>query len=304
MSDRLEKYRKDAAFETFLDKFNSDLEGIEEGLSKETYGPGHPIVFVIGTPRSGTTLLSQVLINRYGLAYPSNLMSRFWNVARCGAYMHRNLFPEVSRLSLSSDIGYTTGADAPHEFGYFWRKWLVDKAGKEAELGLLLGHMTSIFGRAMLYKNLHYVPFQLQALLNVYEDTNFVVIERDLCQTAVSVYKARLRLYGSVEKWFGPEMNDMNAMADFPPESQIICQLEEIQERIEKQASAVPSQNVTRVRYEDLLSDPNGLFSSLESKYHWLEAADYNPQFHQSRDEKTIEDIVIENRFAKLIAER
>ncbi len=85
--------------------------------------PIHPPVFIIGPPRSGTSLFYELLVTRYDLAFFSNLAHRFWRtpaaVTRLGASVIRNRRPRFE-----SDYGHIAGWSAPNEGGWIWQRWL------------------------------------------------------------------------------------------------------------------------------------------------------------------------------------
>ena len=93
----------------------------------------YPIVFIIGTPRSGTTLLTQWLASLNLFCYPSNFISRFYKAPFVGAiiqemlvnpdYAYKNELAFDTSLSFQSDTGKTSGLTEPHEFWYFWRNY-------------------------------------------------------------------------------------------------------------------------------------------------------------------------------------
>src|SRR5690606_6790054 len=100
--------------------------GSEERYSK---------IFVVGALRSGTTLLTQWLADSGMVAYPTNLLSRFYAAPLVGAkiqllltdprYNFRNEILDFNgEINFSSENGKTQGALAPNEFWYFWRRFL------------------------------------------------------------------------------------------------------------------------------------------------------------------------------------
>ena len=108
-----------------VDALNDALAPLEQALIEEFEAPTEPLVFIVGAPRSGTTLLTQLLISQYEIGYVSNLIARFWKAPYLGLLLAKEIRdpdrpPDVG---FSSDRGFTSGYEGPHEFGYFWRRW-------------------------------------------------------------------------------------------------------------------------------------------------------------------------------------
>ncbi len=120
---RVEKYRKDVGEERFLESFNDFLGSREKEFMKQD-GPGYPNIFIFGAPRSGTTLLSQVLALCLDIGYIDNLIARFWKAPLQGIRLSKILLQDLRRTDFSSVHGVTIDLTEPHEFGYFWTRWL------------------------------------------------------------------------------------------------------------------------------------------------------------------------------------
>ena len=83
-----------------------------------------PPVFIIGPPRSGTTLLFQVLIARYTFGYFSNWMAQFPESPIAAAWLYRRLWPTSGvPQDYASVSGETQGNSGPNESGSFWYRW-------------------------------------------------------------------------------------------------------------------------------------------------------------------------------------
>ncbi|MBA3564602.1 MAG: hypothetical protein H0W33_11470, partial [Gammaproteobacteria bacterium] len=67
--DRMFRYRKDALAERVLIQANERLAALETELISRFHAPRHPTLFIVGAPRSGTTLLAQLLLMRFELGY-------------------------------------------------------------------------------------------------------------------------------------------------------------------------------------------------------------------------------------------
>src|SRR5680860_357251 len=120
-------------------------------------------VFVVGVPRSGTTLATQLLASFAEVGYINNLIARFWSAPATGALLSKSLGIEPS-FSGHSDYGRTHRVDEPHEFGRFWRDRLghveVTQPYRDHRVDwdtLLdeLDRIGQVFGQPVLYKSFH-----------------------------------------------------------------------------------------------------------------------------------------------------
>jgi hypothetical protein len=85
-----------------------------------------PIFFVVGPPRSGTTVLTQALAYALKAAYITNINARFWLVPVTGARISVDILgddpaEDLNYSFFTSRRGRTFGGGGIHEFGYFWQ---------------------------------------------------------------------------------------------------------------------------------------------------------------------------------------
>src|SRR5688572_30011389 len=75
---RLPAHEKDAAHERFLLQLNESiaLMPLDEAVADSS--SQLPVVYIVGAPRSGTTLVSQLLAKYLDVGYINNLIARFW----------------------------------------------------------------------------------------------------------------------------------------------------------------------------------------------------------------------------------
>ena len=130
---RTAEFRKNIRLEQLLTVLNSGLQEFKPLLSEEAISRGKTPLLIMGTPRSGTTLTTQLLAQTKIFAYPSNLSSRFYANPFVGSVVHQMLsnpglgFKDEMNLLCStedfhfSDLGKTSGPLSINVFWYFWR---------------------------------------------------------------------------------------------------------------------------------------------------------------------------------------
>lgn len=167
----LNKYRRNEYYkcpenEAYLKRINVILRN-EEIKDYKDIPVRYPYLFVFGLPRSGTTLMAQILIQSLDLSYINNFMARFWMAPLTGIKLSRIILGNIKQTDLTSSYGSTNNIYDLHEFGYFWRYWLnirsiqkiirikereeqIDWAG----LRTVLANMQQEFGKAVCMKNI------------------------------------------------------------------------------------------------------------------------------------------------------
>ncbi|NBO54134.1 MAG: hypothetical protein EBU84_05990, partial [Actinobacteria bacterium] len=73
---RTSRFSKDDSTEEIFWRLNEAIRGIKLGTSTGVKLP--PLVFIVGVPRSGTTLLSQLFSRFLDVGYIDNIVARFW----------------------------------------------------------------------------------------------------------------------------------------------------------------------------------------------------------------------------------
>ena len=74
----------------------------------------------MGVPRSGTTLVSQLVSAHLDVGYINHLVAAFWRAPVTGIRLSKKLIKGVRETSFASEFGRTSHLWEPHEFGYFW----------------------------------------------------------------------------------------------------------------------------------------------------------------------------------------
>ncbi|MBS7548319.1 sulfotransferase [Dietzia massiliensis] len=239
---------------------------LESEFARDTPGRSDlPTAQIVGLPRSGTTILYQVLARTARFGYPSNVMAFFWKAPHVGAYLQQRLSLAAPELELHSLAGRTREPLGPHEFGYFWRNALGHSRNSVApdrapmrpqELQNTLSLINSAFDKPTVFKNLlavsHVELFGTQ-LQNQY----FLNIVREPIEVAASLLLVRDRLGLDVNEWFGTIPADDNILFDNEIK-QVTHQVQSLTSTI--RASGIHSQSFClTIDYRDLCARPRSV---------------------------------------------
>lgn len=282
--------------ESFLAELNSDLQPSEKALlnRQASEGSAFPLVFVMGPLRSGTTLFMQWLANTGLIAYPTNLMSRFYQAPVIGSKIQllltdprfdfRGELSELARQTqYRSENGKTEGALAPNEFWYFWRRFLADPARdvwsddelkQSMDTATMLSELRGIMdvfqkpfaAKGMLFN--YNIPF----LNSVFDKVLFVHIVRDETTNAESVLEARKRQLGDEKNWYSFDIPEKEQLIHLAPYEQALGQVRAINRAVESGLECVAESRKMVVPYEDFCASPAKYFEELTSKLGMAEA--------------------------------
>ena len=112
--------------EAFFNELNQTLSSLQIPFNSKVEVDALPVIYIIGAPRSGTTLVYQLICKCFSVGYINNLAARFWLRPSIGVHLTKSLFNEDlgrKHITFQSELGRTNGAANPHEFGYFWSHW-------------------------------------------------------------------------------------------------------------------------------------------------------------------------------------
>ncbi len=269
------RYRKDAALESVLQLTNEALEETERELVAGFDVPRQPTVFIVGAPRSGTTLLAQLMLLRFELGYVSNLTARFWRAPYIGCRLSASFQRDGAApgIALESDLGATDGPAGPHEFGYFWRRWLPYVEGHEpgadgwrdvdkAALRRHVAAMESVWQRPFLFKNLA-CSFHIAQLAEAFPRSLFIHCRRDPLEVAQSILRSRVRYFGDKSAWFSLEPRETSWLRSEPYPVQIAGQVFFTRRRIEESFAGLPVERTLTVDYESLCKAPRAQWRAI-----------------------------------------
>ena len=273
---RTEKYFKNEEKEKLFQVMNKALSEIGSFPSDEEK---FPTIFIFGLPRSGTTLLYQLLAQCLDVGYINNLIAKFWLAPVIGIELSKAVLGEPRHSSYSSNLGQTNEPHGPHEFAYFWRHWLkvfdlndmltfnepnaaIDWEG----LGRSVRCMQGAFAKGMLFKTM-YAANYLTEFSETFSNPMFVYIEREPTDVALSILSARKAYYGDANTWWATYPPNYHELAKLPFPQQIAGQLAGLRKVYEESIRNIPQELVVRTNYANLCEYPEGLISSIQRRY-------------------------------------
>jgi hypothetical protein len=250
-----------------------------------------PVIFVSGSPRSGTTLMSQALINFLDVSFVDNFAARFWRAPITGVSLVKSVFGEVegNRLPSNSSYGRTVGVNI-HGFHYFWMEKLSlrfvedlfqdpEERGVDwAEIARWISGIQGVNGKPFLFKG-YYPSYFMSRFCQIDPNFIFVIIERDTVDQALSILEARLNDMGDEDIWWSMYPPDFYELVPRKIEEQIVGQIVGINRYFRRLAENENSRCIF-VKYEELCRDPFAELSKIANRINEMTGFDMKIRGH------------------------
>lgn len=232
-------------------------------------------IFIIGAPRSGSTLLSQILISAFDLGYFSNLHAFFFGSPGIPQNV-LGTFLRYRDTNFNSHYGDVTGLLSPSECGEYWYRFfqrnpqyvrLEDtEPVKMDRFQQSLARFLGTCGKPVLFKNM-LVALRLGPVIKYFPDSLFIIIKRNEFDNAQSLLEARLKINGNIETWWSMEPPGIDEIRRMDPPQQVVEQIRGIHNTIETDLhnNNVGKDQILYVNYEDFCSDIHNTLRRFES---------------------------------------
>lgn len=266
-------FAKDPEDEAFLARMNAALAPVEEAAWRDV-GEPWPTIHVIGAPRSGTTLVTQLLASHLRVAPITNLAAAFWAAPVHGLRLSKKLLGLGLPSSYASTYGRTADLSEPHEFGYFWSRLLgyrelIEPEHPEADpvdwarARTVLTNMTAAVAAPVLFKSFQ-LGFYAAEVRRVLPRTVFVLVRRDPVENALSILKLRREYSGGLEHVTGVRARACEAYAAAPPEVQAASQAVHTHAAFQRALARAGGPGLLEVDYEALCAQPEAFLGQVE----------------------------------------
>ena len=284
---RKQEHYKDESQENYLLGLNKVLQEKETGeyLDLEE---DHPSIFVFGLPRSGTTFMTQLIVHSFDIGYINNFMARFWLAPVAGIKLSNIIYSNETEAYFDSNYATTKNISDIHEFGYFWRNWLMKDTipdilrSKENEsiidwagLKKCILNIHNAFGKGWICKNI-FGAYHLEKLTQLLNKSLIVYIERDPLDNAISILDARKKFYSDINLWWSTIPYEYEELKDLPTMEQIAGQVHYLRRYYDMELSKLPDNRYLRIDYKDATTDPLNTVEKIKNKLDQLTNSD-NP---------------------------
>ena len=229
--------------------------------------------FIVALPRGASTFLQQLLISSTNIGYISNMIALFWEKPELGAMLQKKFRKNGFISSFKSQFGNTEGIFEPHEWGFFWRKWLDIKKSDQ-----YFNQKSNVN-----WKDLKFELISIENILNLplifdtaYSNTYFDGINKHLDQPKTiflfrspysvcnSICKARIIKFNNLSTFYAAKPKNFNYIKKIKnPIEQIIAQVWYILEEMLESMSKINKKNYVKLKYEDFFENLNSTIEKL-----------------------------------------
>ena len=234
----------------------------------------HPPIFLLGAPRSGSTLLFQVITDAFDVAYLSN---RHCNFFGSPALAERIFSPLENKTPSDYDSyhGQTKGLSAPSECGAWWYRFFrrnpayvtladVDEQSMRNFRRSLLA-LSESTNKPLVFKNL-YASLRLEAIAKYVPEALFVVIQRNELDNAHSILESRMKAQNDYNQWWSIPPPNVEQLKLLDPAQQVVQQIRGVHNVINQaiKDGFIDSNRVFTMQYEKFCDDVHTSLQELE----------------------------------------
>lgn len=179
-----------------------------EAIMMRKYSLETPPIFIIGPPRSGTSLLYEMMITRFHFSYMSNAAHRLYKTPITASKLFQNIIRNW-RGDFTSHYGHIDGWGAPNEGGWIWQRWLEDKSWTDGKhfpsndvksMQQMVAGFEAINNAPFLNKNVMHSN-RLQLINKIWPNALFIEVKRNYSNNARSIIRAQVKENINVKWW-------------------------------------------------------------------------------------------------------
>lgn len=253
-------------------KMEVEFARIENKLLKQNvfFDENLPVIFILASPRTGSTLLYQLMIKYLELHYFSNFLTEhFARFPLVGTVFENGLksLENERFITLDSRYGTTAGPHEPNEATRVLQNWFdwthpTETASARVKVGCrehminTLGVIARLSGKSIVIKNA-WNCFRVQELASMFPTARFVWLRRDIIASSYSTLQARRTQGDPAKIWNSASPSNYKEIRRRPYTEQVVEQQYWTNKAVEiGLRECVPDDNVTEIWYEDILANP------------------------------------------------
>jgi hypothetical protein len=229
-------------------------------------------VFLVGAPRSGTTLAYQLISHCFQMSYFTNIADFYWRSPTAASFIVQRAIRAYSS-DFASRGGHARGLAAPSQGDRIWSRWfgpdrervcpddLRDDHVSQARA--TVGAVAAVVGGPFVNKSIGN-SVRIPALARVFPNSLFVHVKRNLALTAQSHYLNYLNQRlpdGSVKRWTSARPPEYEHLLDLPLVAKATAQVYYIDKCVENDLREL--ENTMTVHYERICADPGTLVEQI-----------------------------------------
>lgn len=255
---------------------NRFMSVLDRPFRKES-DPVSNSLFIVGLPRSGTTLAYELIVQAFEVAYFSKVYNYTFGLPNLTTRLTTR-FGRRPPPKYESNYGNIPGMFAPAENHHFWSTWFRENSQRGhyvpassiperqvLTMNRALASISAIAGQPFVFKDI-YLTLSVDAVLQCIRGSRLLVISRDPEAVAASVYRKRSQLSDTGDWWsIKPPLVDAVATASLA--EQVAFQCVRSQQVLESQLSQADPERYRIVDYAEICNAPRTFVENLRQ---WL----------------------------------
>ncbi|MFC1749416.1 sulfotransferase [Pseudomonadota bacterium] len=249
-----------------------ELDAVERDLFEQyRLSPDEtPLVFILASPRTGSTMLYQMMAKYLLLHYFSNyVVEHFSHHPFIGTVLERGLKDKIDTraIPLSSEYGTTRGKYSPNEASEIFENWFdwghpseiksarITNGRRDHMLNTLSG-ISCFSEKPIVIKNA-WNCFRVQELVSLFPASHFIWLKRDIVNSSYSTLLARKTQGDPGKVWNSASPFNYDEIRRRPYIEQVVEQHYWTNHAIESALKEyVPEEKSMTIWYEDIVSTP------------------------------------------------
>lgn len=251
---------------------------LDKRLLKKTIECKWPPVFILGPPRSGTTLLYQLMASSFRFAYFSNLTNRYFMCPITATQIGIQICHEY-KTDFASEYGFEKGCMALSEAGNIWNRWFPQEKrdgfnytpsgylSKKTQESIykIIANIEDSFDAPFMTKN-GKSCVRIPTLLDIFPNALFIEIERNLMDSALSIL-LRLKKYNL--DWWSVMPKQIDQFRNANNLEKVCKQVYFIKKNITEDLQSCQPQRFYSLQYDTLCENPA---KKMDEIYQFLES--------------------------------
>ncbi len=249
---------------------------LESLVLKDEQKPQFPPIFILGVPRSGSTIFNQIITHGLKVCYFSNFMHYFplspVIISRVSSHFGDCIPPKI----FTNRYGLTKGWSAPHQGIQIWRRWFSEgmnyigpnsiESHKLIQLRNTIAAIETTFNLPFVNKwqghTVHIYP-----LVEAFPDALFIRIRRNPLQVAQSLLKSRYDLFGNPAAWTSTKPKEYEKIKNKHYIDQVCEQLYYLEENMDNDSNSVGIDRFLEIDYANLCGNTNAVLEKVRNFY-------------------------------------
>lgn len=257
-------------------RLNNYMRFVERILLLKKYQCSEPQLFIMGLPRSGTTLLYQYVVHRLNVAYFTHGVARLYHAPCITTYIQHKIYGRYES-DFKSNYGKEAGnvsPVSPREAGGVWCRFFdindyIDVAeitNKDKHLlqNTVACVQNTFGGVPFVNKNVKHI-LRIAALKKIFPHSKFLIIDRDLEDVAVSILRGRYHNLPDPTKWWSVRPPNYGKLKKLPVIEQVFKQCVSLRQQLDHDLSRLEPECVMRIQYNDFCRNPEGFVMQISS---------------------------------------